>query len=173
MCGMSLPGRRGAGHPAGCGGLADNNGDELACSVGSAGRVAVIVLDGELDTATATAPGLTERLAPLARTGKSLVLDLAGLRFCECAGLSLFLGLRCRARDAGGSLHPAAPPAAVRRLIAATRLGDALPVAASPAEVITALGGDAGLQRRPGLRAGPGFRMAVLRAWQHGRGHGR
>jgi anti-anti-sigma regulatory factor len=31
-------------------------------------------------------------------------LDLAGLRFCDCAGLNLFLRVQQRARAAGGSV---------------------------------------------------------------------
>jgi hypothetical protein len=70
-------------------------------------------------------------------------LDLAGVQFCDCAGLSLFLRSRRQVISAGGSLHLTAPTAAVRRLIVVTGLHDLLPIAAGPAEVITALGCDA------------------------------
>jgi anti-anti-sigma factor len=103
----------------------------------------IIVLDGELDIATA--PGLTQRLAPVAWTGSVLVLDLAAVRFCDCAGLSMFLRLRRLASASGGSLHLAAPTAAVRRLIVLAQLDEVLPLAASAAEVISALGRDPAL----------------------------
>ena len=67
-----------------------------------------------------------------------MILDLAGVRFCDCAGLNLFLRLQQRARAAGGSLHLAAPTAPVRRLITLVRLSDVLPITASPADVIVA-----------------------------------
>jgi anti-anti-sigma factor len=58
-----------------------------------------------------------------------LLLDLAGLRFCDCAGLSVFLRLRQRVMSAGGSLHLTAPTAGVRRLLVLTGLHDLLPIA--------------------------------------------
>jgi anti-anti-sigma factor len=102
--------------------------------------LAIIALDGELDIATA--PGLAQQLAPVARMGSDLVLDLAAVRFCDCAGLNMFLRLRRLASASGGSLHLAAPTAAVRRLIVLAGLDDVLPLAASAAEVISALGRD-------------------------------
>jgi anti-anti-sigma factor len=77
-------------------------------------------LDGELDIATA--PALAWRLAPLAETGSHLLVDLAGLQFCDCTGLSLFLRLRQRVISAGGSLHLTAATAPVCRLIAQANL---------------------------------------------------
>jgi anti-sigma B factor antagonist len=63
---------------------------------------------------------------PLADSGSHLILDLAGLRFCDCAGLTLFLRIQQHARAAGGSLQLAAPTASVRRLITMTRLSGVL-----------------------------------------------
>ena len=75
---------------------------------------------GELDIGTM--PGLEGELGPLASTGSHLILDLAGVRFCDCAGLNLFLRLQRCASAAGGSLHLVTPTASVRRLIAVTKL---------------------------------------------------
>ena len=69
----------------------------LTCGIHSQGRLVFIILGGELDIATA--PGLALRLAPIAETGSHLLLDLAGVQFCDCAGLSVFLRLRRRARN--------------------------------------------------------------------------
>jgi anti-sigma B factor antagonist len=100
------------------------------------GNYTVVVVDGELDVDTA--PGLSRQLAPLAAVGRHLILDLAGLRFCDCAGLSLFLRLQRSASAAGGSLDLASLTAQVRRLITLARLTDVLPIAANPADVIAA-----------------------------------
>ena len=132
-----LPRGRDADHPLSRGRLARYVGKQLTWSIQSGGHLAVVVVNGELDTGTA--PGLSGQLEPLADTGSHLILDLAGLRFCDCAGLTLFLRLQQRARAAGGSLQLAAPTASVRRLIALTRLSDVLPVALSPADVVAAL----------------------------------
>lgn len=112
-------------------------GDPLSWDIQPHGRLAVVVVDGELDVGTA--PGLGEGLTPLAETGRDLVLDLAGVRFCDCAGLSLFLRVQKQATAAGGSLHLMAPTAQVRRLIIVARLSDVLPVTDATADVLAAL----------------------------------
>jgi anti-sigma B factor antagonist len=110
--------------------------DPLTWDIQVAGKVTVVVVDGELDVDTA--PLLSRQLAPLADTGSHLILDLAAVRFCDCAGLSLFLRLQRQASAAGGSLHLTALTAPVRRLITLARLTDVLPIASSPADVIAA-----------------------------------
>src|SRR6185437_5193394 len=76
-------------------------GDLLTWDVQVRGALAVVAVGGELDIDSA--PGLERELAPVADAGRHLILDLAGLRFCDCAGLSLFLRVQQRARAAGGS----------------------------------------------------------------------
>jgi anti-anti-sigma factor len=122
-------------------------GDMLTWDIKDRGGLVTVVVDGELDIHSA--PGLSEALAPAADAGRHLVLDVAGLRFCDCAGLSLFLRTQERARAAGGSLHLAAPTASMRRLLAVARMSDILPVTASVADTIAMLapGGPAGLPR--------------------------
>jgi anti-sigma B factor antagonist len=129
--------RRDADHPLLRGRLARSAGNQLTWEIQSRGHLAIVAVDGELDVGTA--PGLGGQLAPLADAGNHLILDLASVRFCDCAGLSLFLRLQQRACAAGGSLHLAAPIASVRRLITLTELGDVLPITASPADAIAAL----------------------------------
>ena len=80
---------------------------------------------------------------PVADTGRHLILNLAGVRFCDCAGLGLFLRLQQRTPAAGGSLHLAALSGSVRRLITVTGLSDVFPAAASVADAIAMLGGEA------------------------------
>ena len=119
--------------------LSDHIGKPLTWDIESHGRTATVVMAGELDVGTM--PGLEGELGPLASAGSHLILDLAGVRFCDCAGLNLFLRLQRCARAAGGSLHLVTPTASVRRLIAVTKLSEVLPVAGCPAEVIASLDG--------------------------------
>ena len=133
--------QRDADHPLVDGRLTRYVGKQLTWDIQSGGHLAVVVVNGELDAGTA--PGLGGQLEPLADTGSHLILDLAGLRFCDCAGLSLFLRLQQRARAAGGSLQLAAHTPSVRRLITLARLSDVLPITLGPADVIAALDGAA------------------------------
>jgi anti-sigma B factor antagonist len=133
--------RRDAGHPLVRGRLARYIGKPLTWDIQSGERLAVVVVDGELDAGTVA--GLSGQLEPLADSGSHLILNLAGLRFCDCAGLTLFLRMQQRAHAAGGSLQLVAPTASVRRLIALTRLSGVLPITLGPAVVIAALDGTA------------------------------
>jgi anti-anti-sigma factor len=109
----------------------------LTWDIQERGRQAYVVVDGELDVGTA--PGLSGQLTPLAEAGRDLILDLAGLRFCDCAGLNLFLRAQKHATAAGGSLHLVAVTKQVSRLIAMARLSDVLQVTATAADAIAAL----------------------------------
>jgi anti-anti-sigma factor len=111
--------------------------DPLTWEIRSRGPVAIVIIDGELDVGTA--PGLSGQLVPLADIGRHLILDLAGVPFCDCAGLNLFLRLQRRTSAAGGSLHLAGLTAPVRRLIMLGRLNDVLTITDSVADVISAL----------------------------------
>jgi anti-sigma B factor antagonist len=60
-----------------------------------------VKLDGSLDTATA--PDLEREIGPvLARCGKDLVFDLAGLKFISSAGLRVFSIVRKQLKERGG-----------------------------------------------------------------------
>ena len=119
----------------------------LGYEIYSSGPLDVVVLDGELDIATA--PDLGERLEPLAGTGRHLLLDVTDLRFCDAAGLRLFLRLHKQATAAGGSLHLAAPGQPVSRVLSLARLSDVVPVSASVAEAIATLAEAADRERPP------------------------
>jgi anti-sigma B factor antagonist len=133
--------RRVAAHPLARGRLTGLIEDPLTWDIQVRGDLAIVVVDGELDFSSA--PGLRDQLGPAADAGRHLILDLAGVRFCDCAGLSLFLRLQQRTAAAGGSLHLAAVSASVRRVITGTRLSDVFPVTASVADAIALLGGEA------------------------------
>jgi anti-sigma B factor antagonist len=143
-------------HPLGRERLSRNIGKQMTWAPRSRGNLVTVAVTGELDVATM--PGLDRQLGPPADLGHHLILDLTGLRFCDCAGLSLFLRLQQRAGAAGGSLHLVAATAQVRRLITATKLTDVLPVAGSLAEVIALVNEAASIgtaSRRPnGLASG-------------------
>lgn len=121
------------------------SGDPLGCDIRSTGSVHIVVIDGELDIATA--PDLGERLESLADDGRHLLLDLTDLRFCDAAGLRLLLRLHKQATAAGGSLHLAAPGRPVSRVLTTARLTDVVPVSASVAEAIAAL--EVGAESQP------------------------
>ncbi len=114
--------------------------DMLTWDIKDRDGLVIVVVDGELDIHSA--PGLGEALTPAADAGRHLILDVAALRFCDCAGLSLFLRIRERARAAGGSLHLTALTASMRRLISVAKMSDILPVAASVAGAIAMLNPD-------------------------------
>jgi len=114
--------------------------DMLTWDIEDRDGLVIVVVDGELDIHSA--PGLGEVLTPAADAGRRLILNVAGLRFCDCAGLSLFLRTQERARAAGGSLHLTAPTASMLRLIAVARMSGILPVTASVADTIAMLDPD-------------------------------
>lgn len=132
-------------------------GDLLTWDVRADGELAVVAVSGELDIESA--PGLEGALAPAADAGCPLILDLAGLRFCDCAGLSLFLRVQQRARASGGSLHLAALTPRVLRVITAARLADVLPITASVADTVAALD-QAAIAAPPLPRPGDGDRAS-------------
>ncbi len=114
--------------------------DMLTWDINDRDGLVIVVVEGELDIHSA--PGLGEALAPAADDGRHIIVDVAGLRFCDCAGLSRFLRTQERARRAGGSLHLAAPTASLRRLITVARMSDVLTAAASVADAIALLDRD-------------------------------
>jgi anti-anti-sigma factor len=80
-----------------------------------------IDLAGEIDLATA--PDLTAVIRQVPPTrGRVLVLDVTGVTFCDCVGLTALLDAHHRLRDAGGALAVVYPPPPLRRLFDATGL---------------------------------------------------
>jgi anti-sigma B factor antagonist len=81
--------------------------------------VATLVLEGELDIATA--PVFDATLADLERNGtETLLLDLARLRFIDSTGLRSLLSARQRAEAAGRTLRLANLPVDVERVFDVT-----------------------------------------------------
>ncbi|WP_327406752.1 ANTAR domain-containing protein [Streptomyces sp. NBC_01288] len=84
-----------------------------------AGTRTVVVVSGEIDVDTEQAVRRALRLA-LARSSGGLDLDLAGVGFCDCAGLNVLLSVRTTALADGKTLGVRAASAAVARLFALT-----------------------------------------------------
>jgi anti-anti-sigma factor len=97
-------------------------------------RVVVVPIVGDLDLDTA--PDFARWLRPLAAGGHRLILDLSGMSFLGCAGLTLFVQLNQDAAASGGSLHLISVPAHPLRLLLLTGLLDTVSgIEADPAAV--------------------------------------
>ncbi|MFI2608417.1 STAS domain-containing protein [Kitasatospora sp. NPDC018619] len=93
---------------------------ELRVEVADRGAVRIVTVDGELDHDSAD--GLRAALArPAPGDGiERIVVDLAGLRFCDSIGLNLLLRARLEAQAAGVGLELAGPGRLMARLLAIT-----------------------------------------------------
>jgi anti-sigma B factor antagonist len=91
----------------------------------------VVVLRGELDLTDATQ--FARALSAAAASGSRVIVDLAGLAYMDCSGLSLLVSACGQARRAGGDLVLAAPRRPVARLLSLTEVTGLLPVYASAA----------------------------------------
>lgn len=113
----------------------------------------VLAVSGELDVASA--PMLRAHVGfALGRRPAHLILDLAGLRFCDAAGLSVFAMARKASRRDGASLALAAVPRAVIRLLRMTGMDRVLDVYPSVAAAAPQAPGAAARWRCPrGYRA--------------------
>jgi anti-sigma B factor antagonist len=76
---------------------------------------ALVRLTGELDLATA--PELIACVERLARTGRTVALDLSGLTFCDSSGFNAFVHLQRRCRNDGTDFVLHAPPPTVLRVL--------------------------------------------------------
>ncbi|MGW6709554.1 STAS domain-containing protein, partial [Streptomyces sp. NPDC054956] len=65
-------------------------------------------------------------LAALTSHRGTLLLDLQGVTFCDCAGLNALLAVRLAAKRAGGGLHVLAAGRPVERLLRLTGSGSFL-----------------------------------------------
>ena len=89
----------------------------------------VVALCGELDMTHAG--WLARALSAAAAPGSRVIVDLEGLAFIDCGGLSAVMSAWKQARQAGGDLRLAAPQELVFRLLSLTDLTGLLPVFAS------------------------------------------
>ena len=101
----------------------------------------LVTVAGEVDFASAA--GLRERLFTLASAGRPLVVDLDRVSFIDAAGLGVLAGAARQAAAHGASLRVVCARRQIRRLFGLTQRDQAVPVAASLAEVQVAAGTDA------------------------------
>ena len=98
----------------------------LSCRISQTGQ-ATVTFVGELDTASADQACEYVRDAIDAHGGQVL-LDMAGLSFCDARGLGALVRMSRHAGQAGSSLHLVAPPPRLMKIIGITGLEDKLPV---------------------------------------------
>jgi anti-anti-sigma factor len=136
------------------------------CSVFPTMTVAV---GGELDMESG--PCLCDRLTCLIRAnGPRLALDLTGVTFIDCAGLTALLTARKTAQAQGGWLRLVAVSGCVDRLIEITRLQDALvmpPPPRRPGDHPKAGLVSPGHQATASVTAALGYRPAWRLGWPH------
>ena len=91
------------------------------CSDQCFDKHAVCVLKGELDLATV---GRFRRAAidTMNENGPALTLDVAGVTFMDCAGLSMIIALHREALVRGGHVTLTGTPPSVSRLLRLSRL---------------------------------------------------
>src|SRR5207244_6449580 len=89
---------------------------------------ATVVLDGEIDIATA--PAIRRFLmAAISGGNVHLAVDMSGVTFIGAAGIGVLVDAASRAREAGGSLSLLAPSRQVRWLLGVLHLDAILPAA--------------------------------------------
>jgi anti-sigma B factor antagonist len=102
------------------------------------GWTAVLVA-GDIDLTTA--PKLREQLLRLLSDGQTqLVVDLAGVGFCDSTGLGVLIGAARRARNVGGDVQLSGLSSGLVRIFELTRLHQAFTVHAD-LESVGASGG--------------------------------
>ena len=111
----------------------------FSASTGSAVSGPVLTVRGELDVATA--PQLHARLGELRlAAGQLLVVDLAGVRFCDSSGISALIAARNVAQAASAEMALVAVPARLTRTFELTGLSDFFPTYATAEAAIAAHG---------------------------------
>jgi anti-sigma B factor antagonist len=98
----------------------------LSCCISQTGQ-ATVTFAGELDTASADQACEYVRDA-IDALGGQVLLDMAGLSFCDARGLGALVRMSRHAGQAGSSLHLVAPPPRLMKIIRITGLEDKLPV---------------------------------------------
>jgi anti-sigma B factor antagonist len=90
---------------------------------------------GEIDLYTA--PRLHSELTSAlgGSTPVQLVVDMAGVEFCDSTGMNVLLAAQRRAREAGGDLQLASPRPAIRKVLQVTGLESVFTVLDNPASV--------------------------------------
>ena len=108
---------------------------------GGGGQIQVVPVRGELDLALADS--LAARgYAAIGRQARVLLLDVAGVSFCDACGLSALVRIANRADRTGCRYSLIAPQPPVVKILRITGLDQRLPVFTSVNEAAIALGYD-------------------------------
>ena len=108
---------------------------------GGGGQIQVVPARGELDLALADS--LTARgYAAIGRQARVLLLDMAGVSFCDACGLSALVQIANHADRTGCRYGLIAPQPLVVRILQITGLDQRLPIFTSVNEAAIALGYD-------------------------------
>ena len=100
-------------------------------------RSATVVLDGEIDIATA--PAIRRVLMAAISGGNArLAVDMSGVTFIGATGIGVLVDAADRAREAGGSLSLLAPSPQVRWLLDVLHLDAILPTTQRPGGPVVA-----------------------------------
>jgi anti-anti-sigma factor len=89
---------------------------------------AAVVVDGEIDIATAPAIRCL-LMAAISGGNVHLAVDMSGVTFIDAGGIGVLVAAANRARQAGGGLTLLAPSRQVRRLLDVFHLDAILPTA--------------------------------------------
>ncbi|KDN19148.1 STAS domain-containing protein [Amycolatopsis rifamycinica] len=101
-------------------------GTPFSVTTRTTGAGAVVTVLGELDVATA--PRLRAGIEALTlAAGQRLVVDLAGVTFCDSSGISALIAARNVAEAAGAGVALAAVPGRLSRTFGLIGLGDFFP----------------------------------------------
>ena len=111
---------------------------ELAIDLAREGPADVIKLRGELDFEVV--PQLEEAFAALNAGPERVVIDLTDCDFIDSTGLAAILHGADRLRRAAGELRIACPEGHLRDLLRLTAIDQSIPVVATRAEALAALG---------------------------------
>ncbi|MEV7545404.1 STAS domain-containing protein [Streptomyces sp. NPDC089915] len=120
-------------------GMPGTEGERFSVAVRTVDGTVLLTLGGELDHDTAEP--LRQALEGAAARGGRLVVDMAGLRFCDSTGLNALLHGRIAVEEAGGSLELAGLGGPVARMFRITGADTVFPV---HSDVTRALGGKPG-----------------------------
>ncbi|MEV7099573.1 STAS domain-containing protein [Amycolatopsis sp. NPDC051045] len=97
----------------------------------------LVTAEGELDVVTAPRLRAAIGALPLGR-GRLLVVDLAGVTFCDSSGISALIAARNVAEAAGAGLALVAVPDRLSRTFGLIGLGDFFPTYPSAEDAIAA-----------------------------------
>src|SRR3982074_1230209 len=103
-------------------------GDDFRISVRDDAGTPTVVVEGEVDVATA--PALRDELYRLIEQGsREIVVDLGGMDFIDSTGLGVFVGALKRSREGGGELELRSLKPAARTIFDSAGLSPAFNIA--------------------------------------------